>query len=192
MKRICCGFALALGLPVVLGGQEAPALAVGTRIRLIPPTLVCNYTGAASCYSKVVGSLESIDSATIVVRRENGETVDVPHAPGTQLDVSTSRGACSRHRGGCIALGFFGGAGVGALVGWISVQAQGGAGSGTSCNENLCELVYLVTVPAGAVLGTIVGAVMGGEDWERADIPARLSVGPDGSGRFSVGLSLRF
>ena len=141
---------------------------------------------------EVVGSLESIDSATIVVRRENGEILHVPRAPGTRLDVSTSRGACSRHRGRCIALGFLGGAGLGAVVGWISVQSQGGAGSGTSCNENLCELVYLVTVPAGAVLGTIVGAVTGGEDWESADLPARVSVGPDGSGRFAVGLSLRF
>lgn len=193
MKGICC-FTLALGLPLgALGAQEARALTAGARVRVIAPKPVCNGPEASSCYRKVVGSLESIDRATIVVRRETGETVNVPRAPGTQLDVSTSRGQCSRQRGGCVALGFFGGAALGALVGWISVQAQGGVGPGATggCNDSPCELVYLFTVPAGAVLGTIVGAVVGGEDWERADVPARLSVGPDGSGRFAVGLSLR-
>lgn len=191
MKCIwCC--ALALGLPLgALGGQETPPLAPGARVRVIAPNLVCNHPGAAPCYRKVVGSLESIDSAIIVVRRESGETVNVPRAPGTLLDVSTSRGACSRHRGGCVALGFLGGVGVGALVGWISVQAQGGA-SGPNCSENPCELVYLLTLPAGAVLGTIVGAVVGGDHWENVQPPVRVGLWPDGPGRLALGVSVPF
>ncbi len=78
------------------------------------------------------------------------------------------------------------------MVGWISVQSQGGTGSGSYCSDSPCELVYLLTVPAGAVLGTILGATVGGEHWKSAALPARLSVASDGSGRLAVGLSLRF
>ena len=193
MKRIWCRFALALGLPLgALGAQQGPALAAGARVRVIVPNPGCIFPQTPSCYRTVVGSLVAIDSATIVVRRENAETVNVSRAPGTRLDVSTGRGACSRDRGACIGLGFLGGAALGAAVGFLSVQSHGGAGSGTSCNENLCELVYLFTVPAGAVVGMIVGAVVGGEHWERRGLPARLSVGPAGSGGVRVGLTLQF
>ena len=189
MRRICrC--ALALGLPLSgVAAQEPPALGAGARVRVHAPKPVCTYPEAAPCYGKVVGSLLSLDSASIVIRRENGETVRVSRAPGVRLDVSTSRGACSENRGTCVVLGLLGGAGVGAAAGLISVASQGGA---RTCGENLCELIYWFTVPAGAVLGTIVGATVGGEDWEAADLPARLSVAPAGSGRLAIGVSLRF
>jgi hypothetical protein len=184
--------ALALGLP--LGGlgaqtQAPPALAVGDRVRVFAPKPACDYPEAAPCSSRLVGSLQSIDSASIVIRGENGEPVRVARAPGVRLEVSTDRGSCSEHRGGCVLLGLFGGMGVGAAAGLISVQAQGGA---KACAENLCELVYWFTVPAGAVLGTIVGALVGGESWQPADLPARLSVAPASAGRLAIGVSLRF
>ena len=120
MKRICC-FALALGVPLgALGAQEAPALGAGARVRVLAPKPVCTYREEAPCYRTVVGSLESIDSASIVIRRENGETVNVSRAPGTRLDVNTHRGTCSERRGACVVLGLFGGAGLGAVVGWLA------------------------------------------------------------------------
>jgi hypothetical protein len=183
--------ALALGVPLSgLGAQaeEPPALAAGDRVRVVAPKPVCTYPEAAPCYGQVVGLLQSIDSASIVIWRENGGTVRVSRAPGVRLDVSTGRGACSEHRGSCVVLGLLGGAGVGAAVGLVSVQSQGGA---RACGENLCELIYWFTVPAGAVLGAIVGAVAGREDWEAADLPARLSVGPAGPGRLALAVSLR-
>jgi len=178
-------FALALALPLgSISAQETPTVARGTRVRVTNDEYLH--------YVRVVGTLESIDSSTIFVRRDDGDAINVPRHPGTRLDVSTSRGACSRNRGGCIALGLFGGAGLGVVVGWISVQSQGGTGSGSYCSDSPCELVYLLTVPAGAVLGTILGATVGGEHWKSAALPARLSVASDGSGRLAVGLSLRF
>ena len=189
MKRICC-LALALGLPLgTLSAQETRALAAGVRVRVLGPKPVCNYPEEAPCYRKVVGSLQSIDSASIVIRREDGETVSVSRAPGTRLDVSNGRGACGAP---CIGLGFLGGAGLGALVGWISVQAQGGTGPGSYCSDSPCGLVVLFTVPAGAVLGTIVGALLKKEHWKAVEPPARIGVGPVGPGRFAAGLSLRF
>jgi hypothetical protein len=188
---MCRRFALALGLPLgALKAQQTPAVVAGARVRVLAPKPVCNSPEKWPCYREVVGTLASIDSATIVVRLENAEAVNVSRAPDTKLEVSTGRSACSRHRGACVGLGFLGGAAVGALGAWISVQAQGGV---SKCGENLCELAYVVAIPAGAVVGTIVGAVVGGgEDWEGADLPARLSVGPDGSGGVRLGLMLPF
>jgi hypothetical protein len=173
MKRICCltvALLLPLGAPLA---QQAPTLARGARVRVIAPD------------RRVVGQLESIDSATIVVRRQNGDVVTVERAERTRVDVSAGPGSCSPgRRGGCIALGFLGGAAVGLGVGAIAVSG---------CDGELCGLYYLVTVPAGAVLGTIVGAVVGGEHWKRAEMPARMTFAPDGRGKaVRVGIEVRF
>src|SRR5207249_3527083 len=130
------------------------------------------------------GSLEAIDSATIVVRRAKGTTVAFPRESGTQLEVSWGPGACSggARRGGCIALGFLGGAALGIPAGFVWVRSS-------NCRE-LCGLAFVVTVPAGAVLGTIVGAVVGGEHWRSVEPPARISVGSVGAGRSAAGLAV--
>jgi len=182
MRRVFC-FAIVLALPLgALGAQETPVVTAGTRVRVTAPH-----------GRRVVGNLATVDSATIVLQRANGTTVTFPRERGTRLDVSQGRGACSGARGNCVAIGFLGGAALGALAGFVSVQSHGGANS-PDCADNgvPCTLVFLFAVPAGAVVGTVVGAVVGGEHWSRADLPARLSLGPDASGRFAVGLSLHF
>ena len=78
---------------------------------------------------------------------------------------------------------------VGFLAGWIYVQAQRGA---AECGENLCELVYYFSVPAGALAGTIVGASVGGEHWKRVELPVRVGVRPGGAGGIAVALSVPF
>ena len=131
MKWICC-LALTLALPLgAPAAQETPTLAPGTRVRVTTPD------------GRVVGTLEAIDSATIVVRRQNGRVANLPKARGTRVDVSAGPGTCSPgHRGTCVAIGFLGGATLGVGVGAIAVS---------SCNGDLCGLYYLVTVPAGAL-----------------------------------------
>src|SRR3989442_7753838 len=114
--KLICSFALALGLPLsALGAQETPAVAAGTRVRVTAPD---------GWRDVGPGSLEAIDSATIVVRRANGTTVAFPRERGTQLEVSWGPGACSggARRGGCIALCLLRGAGRGrtARVGLVS------------------------------------------------------------------------
>src|SRR3989475_6732667 len=101
--------AVALALPLgALGAQETPAVAAGTRVRVTAPD---------GWRDVGPGSLEAIDSATIVVRRANGPTVAFPRERDMQLDVSGGPGACSGgHRGRCVALGFLGGAARGAIV----------------------------------------------------------------------------
>lgn len=166
MTQMLRCFALALTLPLTaIDAQETPTIPPGTRVRL---------TNAEGWhYVRVVGTLESIDSA-------------IPRH-GTWLDVSAGPGMCSPDgRGTCVAIGSLGGAGLGVLAGFISTQSQGGA---STCE---CGIVYALTVPAGALVGTIVGAEVGGEHWKSAPLPARLSVGAESSGRFAVDLSLRF
>src|SRR5437660_12382676 len=70
-----------------------------------------------------------------------------------------------------------------------------GAGAivGGGCNgDELCGIQYVFTIPAGALVGLIVGSVIGGEHWDRADVPATVTFRPEGSGRVAVGVSLRF
>jgi hypothetical protein len=174
MKLIWSCFALALGLPFgALSAQETSPLAPGARVRV-----TANPAGGS-----VVGSLETIDSSTIVVRRNNGTTVAFPRERVTQLDVSGGPGACSGGgRVGCVALGLLGGATLGLLAVVVAVPNA----------SDPSRLSAVFTVPAGAVLGTLVGAVVGGEHWNETEVPARLSVAPDASGRLSFGLSVRF
>ena len=184
MKHICC-FALALGLPFgALGAQETPALGAGARVRVLSPKLHCRGLETRPCYDKVVGTLASIDTLNIVLRDAGGEVRSLPRVPGTRLDVSA--GGLCLHRGTCIGLGLVGGAAVGALVGWINYKSIG-----CPADDDLCDL-YLLTVPAGAILGTIVGALLPGEHWRETNAPAHLSIGPEGAGRFVVGFSVRF
>ncbi|TLY54392.1 MAG: hypothetical protein E6K55_05775 [Gemmatimonadetes bacterium] len=164
--RIC--IALSLGLPLgAVRAQDSVPLAPGARIRVSTPTPDCEELSTAFCHRRsVTGTLTSIDSLNIVLRDDHGAVVNVPRVAGTRLDLSTSPGACGRNRGECVGLGFLGGAAAGALVGFASVEAQGGA---KACQENLCELIYWFTIPIGAVVGAIVGGVVGGEHWKAVD-----------------------
>ncbi len=183
-KRICC-FALALGLPLsALGAQETPALAAGARVRVLSPTLHCRSLETPTCHDKVVGTLVSLDSLNIVLRDEGGEVQNLPRVPGTRLDASA--GGMCLHRGTCIGLGLVSGAAVGALVGWINYKSIG-----CPADDDLCSL-YQLTVPAGAILGAVIGAVLPGEHWRETTAPAHLSIAPEGAGRFVVGVSVRF
>ena len=188
MRRICCRcFALVLGLPLcAVGAQETPALVPGARVRVTAPKADCTYPETAPCYRKVVGQLESVDSATIVVQVTNGMTLDFPREPNTRLEVSTGPGFCGRgRRGRCIGIGLLSGAALGALAGGI-------ASSGCGRGNVPCAAYYALAIP-GALVGAIVGAVVpGGEHWKTIALPAHLSLGPAGSGRFALGLSVRF
>ena len=174
-------FAVALALPLGdLKAQEAPTVAPGTRVRVMNDETVYRYD--------VVGTLQSVDSSTIILRRDDGDILKVPRRPLTRLDVSTGPGSCSPgRRGTCVAIGFGLGALVGAAAGLIIGQEYRCASGG----ENTCGPFLLVAVP-GALAGAIVGGLVGGEHWKTAPLPARVNLGPDGSGQFALGLSVPF
>jgi len=191
MKHICCTVVLGLGLPFGdLSAQSIPALAPGARVRVTAPAPDCEQLEARFCPRRQeVGTLVSIDSLRIVMTNANGTRREFPRGPYTRLDLSAGSGACGGHRGECVGLGLLGGAALGAAVGFISVQSQGGA---RRCGDNLCELVYLVTVPGGALVGMIVGGVLGAEHWRAIDPPIRVGFAPVGPGRWAFGLTAHF
>ena len=119
------------------------------------------------------------------MRRSNGALTKFARAPRPRLDVSTGAGMCREgRRAACVIGGFLGGALVGLGAGAIV---------GSGCNgDELCGIQYVFTIPAGALVGTIVGSVVGGEHWDRVDVPATVTFRPERSGRVSVGVSLRF
>jgi hypothetical protein len=189
VKRLrWCGFAVPLSLQLgVVSAQGTPAVAPGVRVRVVRPDPGCGAPGAFWCRRwKVVGTLASVDSRTVVVHNEDGRTENVPRVPGIELDVSQGPGFCGgRRRVPCVGVGLIGGAALGTLYGAIWAHAR------TSCTAD-CGRVYLVSVPIGAALGTLIGAVVEGEQWTPMPLPARLSLGPGDHGRFSLGLSMRF
>jgi hypothetical protein len=176
MRHIVCiiGF-LVPPLHVVLA-QEPLIPAVGSRVRVTTDT------------RRATGTLESIDGTTIVVRTRNGSTFAFQRASNFDLDVSTGLGSCGEgRRFGCVVLGFLGGAVAGIGVGALAVS---------QCDDDLCGLLYLVTVPAGALVGTVVGALVGGEHWKAGQLPAVAYVVPEalrgGERRLRLGVQVRF
>jgi hypothetical protein len=99
-------FAVVLALLGVGNAHGAPAQGAGARVRLMVPKHICSSPETWPCYRYVIGTLVSIDNATIVVRLASGETESVSRAPTTRLDLSAGPGACGVR---CIALGFIGG-----------------------------------------------------------------------------------
>lgn len=163
MKRVSCYSAVLLCLSLGdLGAQEPPAVAAGMRVRITEPD---------GSRDGGPGILEAIDSTTIVVRHANGARVALPRERDTRLEVSWGPGACGGgRRVRCTIIGLMGGVALGVLAHLRVAQ---------TCNAGACGVAWYATIPAGAVLGTIVGEVFpAGEHWTSVELPSGLSVGP--------------
>jgi hypothetical protein len=174
MKHIVCILSV-LVLPLHAAVAQEPLIPeLGSRVRVTTDR------------QQATGRLESVDSAKFVVRSRDGSTVSFQRGSDFQLDVSGGPGRCGEgRRFGCVALGFLVGGVAGLGVGAVMVS---------NCDDDLCGLLYLVTVPAGALVGTVVGALIGREHWNEGRLPALTYVVPDASGerRLRLGVQLRF
>ena len=180
MTYIVRCLAAAVVLPLVTLGAQAPVVRLGARVRVSNDETAYDYS--------VTGTLESLDSSMIILRRDNGGTVKLTRRPLTRLDVSTGPGSCSPgHRGKCVAIGLGIGAVVGVVAGVIIGEKEGCA-NGT---EPACAPFLALAVP-GALVRGIIGGLVGGEHWKTVPLPASVSLAPDGSGGFALGLSLPF
>jgi len=103
--------------------------------------------------------------------------VRVAKAPNTRLEVRTRSGPCFGKT--CAGVGLLAGAVAGTLV------------ASRVCTSD-CEVVYWIGVPTGALLGTIVGAVLGDEHWERVEPPMRVGLRSDGHGHIALGVAVQF
>ena len=149
-----------LAPPASMAAQESDTLAVAARVR-------ARVAPSGQAYT---GSIAALRNDTLVLDRGQRGVLAVPLASVVQLERSRGPGWCRRRPGarlGCIALGIVSGAVIGGV---ISYQA-------TKCDDcDLSGIGVIFGVPVGAGVGLIVGALVGGERWERVPVPG--STGP--------------
>jgi hypothetical protein len=136
--------------------QVATPVAVGDRVR------VFTAGHARPLIRRVVG----VQSDTLLLgQRGGGAPQAVPFGSVTRLDRSSGAGFCGHaRRVGCVLGGTVLGAVVGGIVGNVATQCSGCEDPGIGA---------LAGIPVGGLLGLIVGAVVGGERWERVQVRGR-------------------
>lgn len=147
--------ALSLGALLVLTtwlqGQDVPPVSLGARVRVttIPGT---------SYPHRVVGTLLELSPEHLTLRasRARGRDIQLPRTAVSRLEVS--RGRHSKVGAG-LALGFLGGAAVGALVG---ANSDCGEYSGGVC----AGATALVLALPGLLVGGVIGATTHVDRWE--------------------------
>ena len=167
--------ALACALTAIFGAvaaaQDVPALAAGQRVRI---------SAAALGIHNQVGTLLEWRTDTVRVQpaRRRTETLRLPRAAITQLDVSM--GKRSRIGRGAL-IGLFAGAAVGAGVGAAVGGGQNGDGGSYA---GLGALVFGgIGAAGGLVVGTVIGAATTTDQWRRVlsdGVRVGLAVTPDG------------
>jgi hypothetical protein len=141
----------------------------------------CGATDTGSPCRAVLGRLVTATGDTLLIEDVEGRTRRIDLATGSRFERSVGY---RRHT----LLGL----GVGSLVGLST-----GAGLVAGCRRGaqttrLCGIYYLFAVPAGAALGTLIGALIRTERWEPVPGPATsLHVLPL-PGRATVSLAIHF
>ena len=170
---------LLIGLFVVPQLVSGQTIAPGTRVRVSHPG-----EGTRT------GTLVALTADTLEVRLGGAESVHLPVAQVTRLDVSLGK---QRHLLRGAGVGFLVGGGLGALAG-------GAAGSSCAPHEWLCPGTGGGAVIGGVFFGSIGGVlvliagVIPTEKWERVGLQERRIslVAPSGSHGRGVGLRLAF
>ena len=145
--------ALLLAVCTQLTAQSVPALPPGTRVRVVTPDLPQH---------RLVGELLFLDSDSIRLQSKN-RPVTLPLSALTQLEVSRR----PARRGGWMR-----GAGVGALAAIVGAAALFGPSGDWG-------YVLQPSWPvAGALVGSLIGAALAAERWDRIPLPNRGSIAP--------------
>jgi len=170
LSSLAC--ALVLVSPVARVSAQIAEVQPGARVRLRAPGIV------AGRYTGVVLS-RSADSVT--VSRAAGQSVVVPFAAVSALEISRGKsrmkgaGKGTLWGGGSMALLFA------SLPG--STKECRSTSSGTRCTNLSVGESMLIGATGGAFWGALIGALIGAERWERADMPARVTLMPGTDGR---------
>lgn len=174
-------FALILPIP---GGAQSGALAAGARVRVTSPN---------DGLKRHVAIVTEIRDDTIVVAGSTGSRA-IGLSNLTALEVSSGRRSRFFHDTG---IGLGAGIVAGAVIGAVSYEECDAEGF-MSCflhPENRSEAAAWGAVVLGAV-GTVSGAIVGAfhrtDRWERASLPAMVSIGPSRSGGVSLNFSRAF
>jgi hypothetical protein len=155
------------GIP--LSAQVSTA-SPGDRVRVRLPCAPAD--GPQAC-AVIAGRLVAPATDSLVLEDEHGMTRRIDVQAGTVLERSVGS---RRHTLLGLGIGALVGVGTGAAL--VSGCTQGGRGE----DDGLCNLYYFGSIPAGAGLGALVGALIRTERWEVLPL----------AGRTAVGFTLRF
>ena len=176
-KRICLSAVLlVLPLTTAVAQQQPPPLEPGTRVRITAPDLGIE---------KQQATFQALRGDTLAVTADSAMALSLSSV--TRLDVYQGRKSWGWWKGGLI--GFFGGAGLGALVG-ASVDCQESA---LDSPEELCTGAgAVVGAGVGLLVGAVAGALIKTDRWEEVPMDQlRLSLVPHDGG-LVLGISLAF
>lgn len=169
---------LAFLLPRTLVHAQGATVPTGTRVRVRPP---CGATDTGRPCRTVVGRLLAPTGDSLLIEDAHGVTRRIDLATGSRVERSAGY---RRHTLLGLGLGTLVGLGAGALL--YSGCTTGGE------DDGLCGFYFLGAVPAGAVVGTVAGALIRTERWEAVPAPATtLHVWPR-PGRTTVALTVPF
>ncbi len=170
----------ALLLPLASSPAQVPVVPPGARIRVQDP---CGVADPARACAPLIGRVLRPVGDTLLVEDGHGRIRGVALSSATRIERSTGY---RRHTLLGLGLGTLAGLGSGALL--ASGCTQGGRGE----DDGLCNLYYVITIPAGAAVGTVVGALTRTERWETVSgVGAALRVW-HAVGRTTVVVSGRF
>jgi len=179
LRTLLVGFAAA-AMAVSLSAQQPQQLRPGQRVRVSIDSL-------PQLQVQFVGNVASLSAGHLVLMRADSGPLTIPVRIVRRLEVS--RGMTGSKAGEGMALGFLGGAGVGALIGALNKPKCGGFMS-------MCELAAPVGGAIGGLVGLLVGGIVGlqfpRERWEAVPLDQlRVTVvGP--GGRLGLGVSVAF
>jgi len=165
---------------VVEGGQTAPTLAPGSRVRVEAPAV---HGGA------LIGQIEALDAASLRVQLQTGGVITVPRDAIVRIDTSEGRRP-NKLRGAVIG-------GCVGLVGGLVVAAQSREEDDRSFSpgfDRSVEVIGTLTLAGvGAGLGTLVGAMIRTERWQEVQLPVpsmRLGLAPTRTGGANIVVTL--
>jgi len=168
-----------LVLPGEAQSQESPAknpLMVGTRVRILAPTVV---------QGRIEGMVLEVDEQSVVVSNDDRAPLKVARRAITQLEVSRGR-----HRQAL--KGMLIGAAIGAAVLAVSPGCYAGCSFNSSSGSDRAQGSALGLL-GGALWGVGIGALVKADRWSVVPLEqVRVSVGPTRGRGIALSLSVRF
>ena len=157
--------------------QGTPPLTPGAEVRVQSPSASGRYV------------VDGHSAQTLMLRDRTGDIVHVPLGSVTELDVSRGRRTAGSRALRGAGFGLLAGAGTGAVIGFASGDDPAGFMSFSAEEKALMAGVLLGG--AGAVLGTVVGLLSRGEQWEAVPLNSiRTARATDGG--MTIGYTIRF
>ena len=157
--------------------QKAPPLETGAVVRINSPAASGRYV------------IERHSGQTLTLRDSTGSTVQIPLASVTELSVSRGRRPAGARALRGAGFGLLVGAGSGAVIGFVSGDDPDGFISLTAEEKALGMGVLLGG--AGALIGTVIGLLSRGEEWEPVPLSS-IRTGASSDGGMTIGYTMRF